>query len=49
MMNSMLDSNGNKIDQSVGFQKGKPGQPSKNPYEMDIGNGEKEDLTWLIK
>ena len=33
-----------------GFQKGTPGQPSRsNPYEMEIGNGEKEDLTWLIK
>jgi hypothetical protein len=21
----------------------------KNPYEVDLGNGEKEDLTWLIK
>ena len=48
MMNSMLDSNGNKVDQSVGFQKGKPGQPTSNPYEMEI-NGEKEDLTWLLK
>ena len=48
MMNTMLDKNGNKPDQSAGFQKGKAGQPSKNPYEMDIG-GEKEDLSWLLK
>ena len=48
MMNSMLDSNGNKPEASAGFQKGTPGQPSKNPYEMDFGD-EKEDLTWLIK
>jgi hypothetical protein len=47
-MNSMLKSNGNKEDLSAGFGKGNVGQPSKNPYEMDIG-GEKEDLTWLIK
>ena len=32
----------------VGFQKGKPGHPKSNPYEMDLGK-EKEDLTWLIK
>jgi len=48
MMNSMLDSNGNKT-QADGFQKGTPGHPNKNPYEIDLGNGEKEDLTWLIK
>jgi hypothetical protein len=49
-MNSMLKSNGNKEDLSVGFGKGGSyGQPDKNPYEMDIGTGEKEDLTWLIK
>ena len=48
IMNSMLDSNGNRGDMTVGFQKGKPGQPTNNPYEMEIG-GEKEDLTWLIK
>jgi|TARA_R100000084_G_scaffold100366_1_gene55034 hypothetical protein len=48
MMNTILDKNGNKSEASVGFQKGTPGQPSKNPYEIDI-NGEKEDLTWLIK
>ena len=48
MMNSMLDSNGNRPDESAGFQKGKPGLPNENPYEMDVG-GEKEDLTWLIK
>ena len=47
MMNSLLNVNGNREIQ-VGFQKGKSGHPSKNPYEMDI-NGEKEDLTWLIK
>jgi hypothetical protein len=48
MMDSILKSNGNKPDMSVGFGKGKTGQPNKNPYEMEIG-GEKEDLTWLIK
>ena len=48
MMNTMLDKNGNKPEISAGFQKGKPGHPKSNPYEMDIG-GEKEDLTWLIK
>jgi hypothetical protein len=48
MMDSILKSNGNKPDMSVGFGKGKTGQPKQNPYEMEIG-GEKEDLTWLIK
>ena len=48
MMNTILDKNGNKEDLSGGFQKGKPGGPKSNPYEMDI-NGEREDLTWLIK
>ena len=48
MMNSMLSSNGNKPDVAVGFGKGNVGQPSKNPYEMDV-KGDKEDLTWLIK
>ena len=48
MMNTILEKNGNKPDYSVGFQKGKPGHPKSNPYEMDIGK-EKEDLTWLIK
>ena len=48
MMNTMLDSNGNKSDHSVGFGKGLVGKPSSNPYEMDFGK-EKEDLTWLIK
>jgi hypothetical protein len=48
MMDTMLKSNGNGVDHSAGFQAGKNGAPSKNPYEMDIG-GEKEDLTWLIK
>ena len=47
MMDSLLNVNGNK-EVATGFQKGKPGQPKNNPYEMDI-NGEKEDLTWLIK
>ena len=48
-MNSLLNSNGNnQTDHSVGFQVGKDGQPSKNPYEMDFGD-KKEDLTWLIK
>ena len=49
MMNSMLDSNGNKnIDDSVGFQSGNSNHPNKNPYEMKV-KGENEDLTWLIK
>jgi hypothetical protein len=49
MMNSILDNNGNKPDEPVGFQKGKLGHPNKNPYEMEIGNKEKEDLSWLLK
>jgi hypothetical protein len=48
MMNTMLEKNGNNSDLSVGFSKGNVGQPNSNPYEVDI-NGEKEDLTWLIK
>ena len=48
MMNSMLDNNRNKPDDSEGFQFGKKGGPKKNPYEMEIGK-DKEDLTWLIK
>ena len=47
-MDSMLENNGNKPEVSVGFQKGKPGHPNKNPFEMDTCK-EKEDLTWLIK
>ena len=47
MMDTMLNVNGN-TEHSAGFQMGAPGQPKKNPYEMDV-NGEKEDLTWLIK
>jgi len=47
-MNTMLKSNGNKSEHAAGFGVGDVGQPKKNPYEMDI-NGEKEDLTWLIK
>jgi len=49
MMNSLLDKNGNRPDYSKGFQKGQSGMPSKNPYEMEINEKEKEDLTWLIK
>ena len=49
MMNTLLDKNGNKPDLAPGFQKGKPGMPESNPYEMDIGTKEKEDLTWLLK
>tara|TARA_B100001250_G_scaffold251580_1_gene216260 strand:- start:3532 stop:5130 length:1599 start_codon:yes stop_codon:yes gene_type:complete len=45
-MNAFLDKNGNK-DVAVGFQKGKPGQPKDNPYEMEIGK-DKEDLSWLL-
>jgi hypothetical protein len=48
-MNTMLKSNGNKSEHAVGFGKGSIGQPNSNPYEIDLGNGEKEDLTWLIK
>ncbi len=48
MMDSMLESNGNRVDHSVGFQVGKPGMPNNNPWEMDVGK-DKEDLTWLIK
>ena len=47
-MDSMLKSNGNKPDMTVGFSKGSIGQPTSNPYEMEV-KGEKEDLTWLIK
>ena len=47
IMNSMLSMNGN-TDFSKGFQFGQSNKPKKNPYEMDI-NGEKEDLSWLIK
>ena len=49
IMGSMLNANGNKPDVSAGFQFGKAGGPKENPYEMDIGNGEREDLSWLIK
>jgi hypothetical protein len=48
LMNSFLDNNGNKKDLAVGFQKGKTGQPTKNPFEMDTGKDDKEDLTWLL-
>ena len=48
LMDSMLNSNGN-TDFSSGFQFGKPSGPKNNPYEMDLGNGEKEDLSWLIR
>mgnify|MGYP003128396114 CR=1 FL=1 len=48
MMDSMLENNGNKSDEPVGYSKGNPDHPSHNPYEMDLGD-EKEDLTWLIK
>ena len=47
MMDSMLKNNGNKEQLSAGFQKGKSGQPNKNPYEMDTGK-DKEDLTCLL-
>ena len=49
LMDSMLKNNGNKPELTAGFQKGKPGMPESNPYEMEIGNKEKEDLTWLLK
>ena len=49
MMDSIVKNNGNKpADDSVGFKKGKPGMPKTNPYEMDTGTNDKEDLTWLI-
>ena len=47
MMDTMLNVNGN-IEHSAGFQMGATGQPKSNPYEMEV-NGEKEDLTWLLK
>ena len=47
LMDSMLANNGNKEELSAGFQKGKPGHPDKNPFEMDVGK-DKEDLTWLL-
>jgi len=47
-MNTMLKSNGNKSEHAAGFGVGSVGN-QKNPYEMDNGMGEKEDLTWLIK
>ena len=47
IMNSMLENNGNKEELSAGFQKGTPGHPQKNPFEMDVGK-DKEDLTWLL-
>jgi len=47
IMDSMLENNGNKEELSAGFQKGTPGHPDKNPFEMDMGK-EKEDLTWLL-
>ena len=49
MMGSMLKNNGNKPDDSDGFQFGGKYKPSQNPYEVDMGGDEKEDLTWLIK
>jgi len=45
-MDTMLNINGNKDDDSGGFIGG-TGSPKKNPYEMDI-NGEKENLNWLL-
>tara|TARA_R100000008_G_scaffold72480_1_gene50709 strand:- start:300 stop:959 length:660 start_codon:yes stop_codon:yes gene_type:complete len=48
MMDTILKSNGNRPEITAGFQKGKTGQPAKNPYEMEFGD-ETEDLTWLIK
>ena len=45
MMDTMLNMNGNKSDESGGFISSNG--PKKNPYEMDIG-GEKEDLKWLL-
>jgi hypothetical protein len=49
MMDSILENNGNQpSDDSAGFQKGKKGMPKSNPYEMDIGKKDKEDLTWLL-
>ena len=45
MMDTMLNMNGNKSDESSGFMSNNA--PKKNPYEMDIG-GEKENLNWLL-
>ena len=49
MMGTILSVNGNKEDVSPGFGKGgSPGHPKNNPFEMDINDKEKEDLTWLL-
>jgi hypothetical protein len=48
MMGSMLENNGNKIDHSVGFSKDASGLKD-NPWQSEGPDGEKEDLTWLIK
>ena len=48
VMNSFLENNGNKKDLTPGFSKGKTGQPTKNPFEMDTGKKDKEDLSWLL-
>ena len=45
MMDTMLNMNGNKSDESNGFISNN--KPKKNPYEMDV-NGEKENLNWLL-
>ena len=29
------------------IEKGKPGQPTENPFEIQVGK-DKEDLTWLL-
>ena len=49
MMNVLLDKNGNETSNNVSPIMGGGNKP-KNPYEWEAGpNGEKEDLTWLIK
>ena len=48
MMDAMLDNNGNK-DYTAGFSVGNNNKPKSNPYEVELSDGEKEDLRWLIR
>ena len=48
MMDSMLKNNGNNNSSGQPVYGG-VGRPKSNPYEWDIGEKEKEDLSWLIK
>ena len=46
-MNALLEHNGNaKSSEAAGFKKSHP--KDKNPFEMDIGKKDKEDLSWLL-